>query len=129
MDLVATWAGRNAASQAEMLVSHTEATVVPEDTWTVVCEWRYKATYSDDWGAPDKRTIPLPAYTDIYTPPGDGWVQLNCYAVQDGRVSWDGYLQEIRVSGGGIVPPHEIGTYVDENGDTYVDQNGDPYEG
>ena len=128
-DLVATWAGRNAVSQAEMLVSHSEATVLPEDDWLVVTEWRYKAVYADDWGQPDTRFTAPPIYTDTYTPPADGWVQLNCYAIQDGDVSWDGYLQEIQVSGGGIVPPHVVGPYVDQGDNNYVNQNSDPYEG
>lgn len=128
-DLVATWAGRNAISQAEMLVSHPEPTVLPEAGWQVVTEWRYKALYADDWGPPDTRFTAPPIYTDTYVPVGDGWVQLNCYAIQDGKVSWDGYLVEIQVYGGGIVIPRAVGDYVDQDDNNYVNQNDDLYEG
>lgn len=124
MAFTATWVGRNGELQQDLLVDHFAAGVTPTSDWRVVCEWRYRAGTGDAWGAPTINTVAPPLYQDSYTPPGDGYVQLTIYAIEDGRVSWQGYIAEMPAAGGEPATPQ---AYVDEAEAGYVDETSNAY--
>lgn len=125
MAITLSWVPRNRDLQADLLVDHFAAGTAAPEGWAVVVEWRYRATSGDPWGAPTIQTVAPPALSAEYTPPADGIVQVTCYAVQGGLVSWQGYVAEFYAAGGVPVVPEP---YVDEAADGYVDELNNPYE-
>ena len=123
--VVIAWVGRNAALQADVPVDWFAAGVAPPAGWRVVAEFRYRADPGDPWGAPTIQTVAPPALSAEYTPPGDGFVQVTCYAIEGGLASWQGYVAECAVSGGVPITPEP---YVDEDAQGYVDELGNQYE-
>lgn len=117
-----SWVGRNKAVQADAPVSHFEANVVPPEGWHVRVEWRFRADPGDAWGEASVRLVYPPVFHDDYDAPGDGWVQVTSYAIQDGRVS-RGIVREFEVDGSGdIIYPY---TRITESGDRRITESGD----
>lgn len=129
MALTFSWVPRNGPLQADVPVSHFEPGVAAASGWQVVVECRFRADPGAAWGAPTIQIKTPPDLSADYTPPADGWVQATIYSIQDGRVSWDAAVVELRVFGGDVVLPREVGTYVDQDANNYADQAGNHYEG
>lgn len=117
-----SWVPRNRDLQADLLVDHFAAGSTAPASWAVVVEWRFCATSGDPWGAPTIQTVAPPALSAEYTPPGDGFVQITCYAIEGGLASWQGYVAECAVSGGVPVVP---GTRITDSGDRRTTDNDD----
>lgn len=105
MAITISWIPRNRDQQATALVDHFVADGVAPPEWRVVVEWRYRATAADAWGPATVQTVAPPTLSAEYTPPGDGLVQVTCYAVEAGLASWQGYVAEFPVAGGGLAIP------------------------
>ena len=125
MALTLSWVPRNRDLQADLLVDHFAAGTTPPAGWAVVVEWRFRAAGGDPWGAPTVQTVAPPALSAEYTPPGDGFVQVTCYAIEGGLASWQGYVAGFAVAGGVPVTPEP---YVDEAAQGYVDELANQYE-
>lgn len=125
MAITFSWVPRNRDLQADLLVDHFAAAAAAPDGWEVKLEWRFRASSGDAWGAPTIQTVAPPALSAEYTPPGDGFVQVACYAIEGGLASWQGYVAECAVSGGVPITPEP---YVDEAAQGYVDLLGNQYE-
>ena len=119
-----TWVPRNRDLQADVLVDHFAAASAAPAGWKTVVEWRFRASPGDAWGGPLIQEIAPPTLTASYTPAADGWVQITLYSTQGGKVSWQGYVHEFEVAGGGLVEPE---AYTDEAAENYADDTGTPY--
>lgn len=109
MALTLSWVPRNRDSQGAALVDHFAAAVPASAGWQAVVEWRFRATSGDPWGSPTIQTVAPPTLSAEYTPPGDGLVQVTCYAIEGGLASRQGYVAEFAVAAGGpVVPGYRI---------------------
>ena len=123
MAITVSWVPRNRDQQGTTLVDHFAATGVAPPEWQAVLEWRYRPTVDDPWGAPTVQTVTPPTLTTSYTPPGDGLVQLTCYAIEGGLASLQGYVTEFPVAGGGLALP---GYRILDTGENRITDAGDP---
>lgn len=124
MAITLTWVPRNRDLQADFLVDHFAAASAAPAGWKAVVEWRFRADPADAWGAPTIQEIAPPTLAASYTPPADGWVQITLYSTQAGKVSWQGYVHEVEVAGGGLAEPE---AYTDEASANYEDDSGNHY--
>jgi hypothetical protein len=123
--LTLTWQDHNRLLQADQVVAYDDGDTGREDGQQTIVEWRFGASSTGPWGAPTISTVTAPQ-TASYDPPGDGWVQITCYTIRDGLVSWQAHVGVLQVVGGGLFDPTP---YEDEDGDLYVDQDANIYEG
>lgn len=123
--LTLTWQDHNRLLQADQVVAYDDGDTGREDGQQTIVEWRFGASSTGPWGAPTISTVTAPQ-TASYDPPGDGWVQITCYTIRDGLVSWQAHVGVVFAVGGVPVIPVP---YTDETTDPYTDETTDPYEG
>ena len=78
-----SWVPRNKVLQGDVPVDHFAAGVAAPEGWQVVVEWRFRADPGDDWGPETSHIRTPPECSSSYTPPGDGWVRVISYSIQD----------------------------------------------
>lgn len=122
MTVIATWANRNNALQADVPVDYFAASVTPPTGLKNVLKWYWRASPADPWGEPTIHIVDAPETTDTFNEPGDGFVRLESFT-QLGELTclqpteWEGYI-----IGGVVSNPVDRKT---ESGNRRVKENGE----
>jgi hypothetical protein len=119
--LTLTWQDHHRTLQADQLIAYDDGDTGREDGQQTVVEWRFGPSSTGPWGAPTTNIVTAPQIA-TYDPPGDGWVQVTCYSIRDGLVSWQAHVGVALVVGGDFYVP---GNRITDAGDRRITDAGD----